>query len=512
MPLFRTKAICTWRSWRTGITGSAGLAAVLYLAVIGLALRFAAPELYQLVQTSGALGLSVAFLGVHLLWIASSLVAGLSPRLLDARPVAHLPLSLPTIVVVDLLLVLIAPVGPIALIALGSATAALLDRGPSVLMVAGLSALLLAIITALVAQLMARFVHRIRQVRGTWAMVALAAAGLVLLLQGATGAFLGVSGNRGLRALFWIEKLAQSFPSTALPLAAVRAALAGDVIFAVLALIGSLAVVVLAYLVCIRFARMDLMAERGRTVPRSQRRDLWSFLDLGGASGRLLALIRRELKLMGRNALLLFPVMSALGILVWASLRWPSERLWSYLGAVPVLTVLPFSTNTFGFDGHANRLLFALPLPLRTVLLAKNLACMALASAVFLVTLSFAFAVGTLELRHVPPAVITLVGFALLAISLGNLLSLRNPQPMPRGPGGVPRSVGLAQLGQLVALFVLNDWLRQLLVEDGYVMAASLVTPVAALGLWLASLAYVGKRLWRDRERVLRSLAVTAQA
>ena len=189
---------------------------------------------------------------------------------------------------------------------------------------------------------------------------------------------------------------------------------------------------------------------------------------------------------------------------------------WTFPAAIAysVLGIAALAYNAFGLDAGGVQFYFLAPVPLRTVLLAKNL---------------FSFAIAAIEAAVVygvlcvvasrPPLAVTLstlfwLAFAVLVnVTIGNMRSITAPKKMD--PGKLSRGQA-SQLSALmsVGIMIVMAGLGFLLIAGGaYLHQPWLATPVLAVMAGCAGAAYVLglKRLdelaYRNRETMLEELA-----
>lgn len=501
--LLKVRAVAMWRGTgkRHGIQALVG--ALLYLALFAVTAIAGVPLVQQWVSLAGPPGLAAVFLVVQLGWLLSSLGGGLGPALINRRPVAHLPISAGTLVLTDLLLVGLAPGGPPALLLLGGAAGAMYAFGPAGLSLAALAALVLALMTALLIQGVARIRNWVARGRLAFLVFIGALAGMsVVFWWAATQGAALLEGQALARLARTMGRAASVLPTVAWPAAVAEAGVNGRLGRAAAILLASLASIAIGFGALVFATRREMAGPSGHVSLGRHRT-----VSLGGPSsvGRFVTLVGRELKVARRNPTLLFPAGVVTILLCGATLRWPADRVTAYLGAMPALATLIFSSNAYGFDRNAARTLFALPVTATTVLAAKNVAAGALAGCVFAVPTIVGLSCG--RLRNASSALVTFVLTAGLTLALGNLLSVHSPKAMWPRLGGIPRAVALWQLGQMFAVFSLIDGLRELFqAQVAATIAASLLVPMllCSVSLW-----YAGRRLWQDRERVLQALSAS---
>jgi ABC-2 type transport system permease protein len=192
------------------------------------------------------------------------------------------------------------------------------------------------------------------------------------------------------------------------------------------------------------------------------------FERLSGLPGLLLpdplgALVSKEIRTLGRSPRfrLVFFMGFTFGILIWLPLvfrgGWGEDRsngnllLWVSLYAALLLGEALF-WNVFGFDRSAVQAYFVMPIPFRTVVVAKNLtAIVMLAAEVGMV----AAALAALRIRFPLSRVFEAFGCALLLalflLAIGNLASVLSPRPMD--PSSSWRQASAGKIQGLMLLF-----------------------------------------------------------
>jgi ABC-2 type transport system permease protein len=264
-------------------------------------------------------------------------------------------------------------------------------------------------------------------------------------------------------------------------------------------------------------APVQLSGERGTT------RVGWS---LPGVSGSVAAIFEKEIHYLSRSGPMLFTLIMPLFVLFIFRLT-PSTSArgsGSFLGrssdmafpigaayALLILTNLVY--NNFGAEGAGVQLYFTAPVPIRSVMLAKNLAH----SSILVLEMIFVW-IGA-SLMYGPPALATTVAtaagilFALpVNLIVGNLLSISSPKKIDFGTFGRQRAsnttvfasfgvqivvVGLAAITLITARSFGRIWLATI---------AFLVLATVAWVAYLAALNGSGQMAFDHREEMIAEL------
>jgi hypothetical protein len=186
-----------------------------------------------------------------------------------------------------------------------------------------------------------------------------------------------------------------------------------------------------------------------------------------------------------------------------------------------ISSALNLSGNQFGLDQAGVRLLFLLPIAPRRLLLAKNLALVALVALVAAICLGVAAAVAGLTVERALTTVASLAAALPVALTLGSFLSVYHPWRMMFRLGGAPPGAMISAFSQLAALGVvavlllipmsLVPVLLASRASDLWIHAATLgATLVFAGGLWATWWVLLGvaaRALVRRRELIIDRLA-----
>jgi ABC-2 type transport system permease protein len=238
------------------------------------------------------------------------------------------------------------------------------------------------------------------------------------------------------------------------------------------------------------------------------------------------ALVEKELKYLWRSPRFRLPFFMGFtfGVIAWIPImqQWKTLGAWMEQSAVSLISLYSFLLlgpvmflNRFGFDRGATRFYFWLPLNLRQLLLAKNLATLVFAMVEVTLIAIVCWLVGV----EVGPAqiveAVAVSGIALLyLLSVGNYMSVRfpvasNPDRISRaGPGhGLRAAVQFLlfplALLPLVLAFVVRYQLQNALLFGAWVGAAG----VLGLGLYLFTLQRVSRRGEAGREQFVAQLS-----
>lgn len=273
-------------------------------------------------------------------------------------------------------------------------------------------------------------------------------------------------------------------------------------------------------------------AAEARSKERSARRplDAGVFERLYELPARLLpdplgALVTKELRTLGRSTRfrLVFFMGFTFGILIWLPLafRGPagdvrtSENLllWVSLYAALLMGEVLF-WNMFGFDRSAAAAYFVMPIPLRTVFLAKNAASMLLLLAeVAMIVAALSVLRIRFPLAKVPEALACTLLLALFLLAAGNLASVKSPRAADPSSGWRQTSAGKVQGLMLlfyplllapVGLAYLARWAFERELAFWLVLASGYA--VAAMAYWVALDSAV-ELAGKEKERIVAALS-----
>jgi ABC-2 type transport system permease protein len=238
------------------------------------------------------------------------------------------------------------------------------------------------------------------------------------------------------------------------------------------------------------------------------------------------ALVEKELRYLWRSPRFRLPFFMGFtfGVIAWIPImqQWETLGEWMEQSAVSLISLYSFLLlgpvmflNRFGFDRGATRSYFWLPVSLRQLLLAKNLATVVFAAMEVTLIALVCWLVGV-EIGWVQ--IVETVAMAAIALlyllSVGNFMSIRfpvasNPDRISRaGPGhGVRATVQFLlfplALAPLLAGFVLR---RQF--DSNYLFSAWVAAVgVAGLGVYLYTLAWLSSSGEAGREEFVASLS-----
>ncbi len=241
----------------------------------------------------------------------------------------------------------------------------------------------------------------------------------------------------------------------------------------------------------------------------------------------LAGLVTKELRTLGRSPRfrLVFFMGFTFGIIIWLPLafrgHWGAERsgdnllLWVSLYAALLLGEVLF-WNMLGFDRTAVQAYFVMPIPLRTVIVAKNLtAILALLAEIAMVTAALALLRIRFPLSRIPEAFACTLLLALLLLAIGNMASVLSPRPMDPSSSWRQASAGKVQglmlvfypfllapigLAYLARYAFERDLAFYLVLLSGYV--------VAGLTYWV-SLDSSVEIAEKEKERIVSALSAT---
>ncbi|HYZ86402.1 MAG TPA: hypothetical protein VE621_18455 [Bryobacteraceae bacterium] len=156
----------------------------------------------------------------------------------------------------------------------------------------------------------------------------------------------------------------------------------------------------------------------------------------------LAILIEKELRSMVRSPRfrLTFIMGFSFGLLIWLPLAFRNGAKNGFLAQHFLTTVSVYALmllgdvcvwNIFGFDRQAIQNYFVLPVPLKTVLIAKNISALTFFTLeLLLITAMCLLFRFRLTPEHLTEAFVTSATFAIFLLGIGNLLSVRNPHPV----------------------------------------------------------------------------------
>lgn len=237
------------------------------------------------------------------------------------------------------------------------------------------------------------------------------------------------------------------------------------------------------------------------------------------------ALVTKELRTLGRSTRfrLVFFMGFTFGILIWLPLafRGPagdvrtSENLllWVSLYAALLMGEVLF-WNILGFDRSAAQAYFVMPIPLRTVFLAKNAASLLLLLAeVAMIVAALSVLRIRFPLAKVPEALACTLLLALFLLAAGNLASVKSPRAAD--PSSSWRQASAGKVQGLVLLFYplllapvglayLARWAFER--ESAFWLVLASGYAVAAMAYWVAldsAVEIAGK----EKERIVAALS-----
>lgn len=173
------------------------------------------------------------------------------------------------------------------------------------------------------------------------------------------------------------------------------------------------------------------------------------------------ALVEKELRVLSRSPRfrLLFLMGFSFGLLIWLpiALRGDEGSIMrsNYLSVVSVYALMLLGEvcfwNSFGMDRAAAQTYFVTPVPMRTVLAAKNISASFFIMLELLAVTVVCFALRMpLTIRSVTEAFAVTAVLALFMLSMGNLLSVRYPRAIDPAQSWKSGSVGRVQAFLLV--------------------------------------------------------------
>ncbi len=180
----------------------------------------------------------------------------------------------------------------------------------------------------------------------------------------------------------------------------------------------------------------------------------------------LSVLVEKEMRVLSRSARfrLVFLMGFSFGLLIWLPLAFKgagSESMLSthYLTAVTVYSVMLLGEvciwNIFGFDRGAVQLYYSVPVPMSTVVLAKNL------TAMFFVVVEILLIFLVCSLMRMPVTIASLtetfcvvLTMAVFLLSIGNMMSVRNPRSVDPDQSWRRGSAGRVQ-AMLIFIYLL---------------------------------------------------------
>lgn len=249
-------------------------------------------------------------------------------------------------------------------------------------------------------------------------------------------------------------------------------------------------------------------------------------------AGRLMpdplgALVTKELRTLGRSPRfrLVFFMGFTFGIIIWLPLayrgQWGAERtgenllLWVSLYAALLLGEVLF-WNMLGFDRTAVQAYFVMPIPLRTVIMAKNTtAILLLLAEIVLVTAALAALRIRFPLWKIPEAFGSVLLLALFLLAVGNLASIRSPRAMD--PSSSWRQ---ASAGKIQGLMLLFYPLLMAPIGLAYLARYAFERDIAFYLVLLSGYVVAGMTYWvaldttveiaeKERERIVAALSAT---
>lgn len=174
-------------------------------------------------------------------------------------------------------------------------------------------------------------------------------------------------------------------------------------------------------------------------------------------------LVTKELRTLGRSPRfrLVFFMGFTFGIIIWLPMafrgHWGQERsggnllLWVSLYAALLLGELLF-WNMLGFDRTAVQAYFVMPIPLRTVIVAKNVtAVLLLLAEIAMVTVALSLLRIRFPLSKIPEAFGSVLMLALFLMAIGNVASVKSPRAMD--PSSSWRQASAGKIQGLMLLF-----------------------------------------------------------
>ena len=240
---------------------------------------------------------------------------------------------------------------------------------------------------------------------------------------------------------------------------------------------------------------------------RAEKTETQSGWALPGLSGQLAATMEKEARYLSRSGPMLFALIMPIVVLLLFHMGGNPNRpnavshnpnLAFPIGAAYSLLLLTnLIYNNFGADGMGVQFFFVAPVPMRSVVLAKNLVHGGvLALEMFLVFLATYLMYG----RPAPDVVAaTLIGvlFAIpLDFSVGNLLSLYSPKKYDYGAFGRQRAPGLTVLASFgVQALTIGVGVVVVLIARHYgtLWLAAVIFAVLALASWALYRAVLGR-------------------
>jgi hypothetical protein len=520
-----------------------GRAGTTVLATIGLGLAFL-PMCVGLTATAylgarrfGAPAVAVGLGLVHVGWVAATLLLasfaeGIDMRLLLRYPVRPRAMFWLNVLIAPLDLVSLFLLPPLVALAIGTARRSGTAAGVEV----ALAALLLVLITTALSQTLLAALGRYLRREWTRALFGLL-VGVVFMLPTLLMRGLERKGGGGLppelaQRLPDVAALFAWFPSTALPVrAALAAAEAGRpaaIVYLAAAAVLLLVVVDVGARIAVREAMNRVAGGEGRSHARKDEATASASspvlrLDRGGPTSELATMIAREWRTYLRTpqvimGLLMIPVL-LLVLGRGSGFSFASHPF--LLTFLCISSALNLSGNQFGLDQAGVRLLFLLPILPRRLLLAKNLALVALVATVTAACLGLAALAGGMTVQDALTAVAALAAALPVALTLGTFLSVYHPWRMVFRLGGAPPGAMISAFSQMAAmgvvalLLLLPMSLLPILLanraSDFWIAAASFAATLVFAGalwaIWWVMLGVAARALVARRERIIDRLA-----
>jgi hypothetical protein len=483
----------------------------------------------------GAPAVAVGLGLVHVGWVAATLLLasfaeGIDMRLLLRYPVRPRSMFWLNVLIAPLDLVSLFLVPPLVALAIAAANRAGTAAGLAV----ALAALLLVLVTSALSQTLLAALGRYLRREWTRALFGVL-VGLVFMLPTVLVRGLERKGADALppglaERLPDVAALFAWFPPTALPVRAALAATEAHAGVAIVYLAASLVLLLVLVDVGARIAVREAMnrvsggdARAPAPMPASGPRPARVEHGRSRPASDLATMIVREWRTYLRTpqvlmGLLMIPVL----LLVFGRGNGFSFASHPFLLTfLCISSALNLSGNQFGLDQAGVRLLFLLPIAPRRLLLAKNLALVALVAVMAAISLGVTAAAAGLTVERALTTVVSLAAALPVALTLGSFLSVYHPWRMVFRLGGAPPGAMISAFSQLAALGVVAvlllipmSLLPVLLANrasDTWIHVASLgATLVFAGGLWAiwwVLLGVAARALVRRRELIIDRLA-----
>lgn len=480
----------------------------------------------------GAPVVVVAFGLCQVIWLWMGLLSGAMGRLFDLEQLIRYPVRPRTVYLVNLFATL---TEPLALMTLPTMTAVVIAvgqrEGAGGALLAGAGALLLMITTSALMQLLLALLDDL--LRREWMRFVAAAFTSVTFI--AVQWVMRDGGDRVVLPLARQEispehavrlgaELFGRIPTIMAPAALASLPFTGELghaLWLVLALLGGIALTVAAGSRLIEGAALRRGGGGGAKAARAPRARGGSFAGAwSGLPNGTGALLAREMLYTVRTPQLIYQVLiPPLLVLLFYSMR--HETLKDQPGfAFAMLSTLFMGRNLmlFGYDGPGVRTLFLLPVPARSIVLAKDLG--------YLVTVALQAAailavIAALGMRFEPGIAIT-AGFGALAVMMvalmvGNHYSIANPRKPAsrgfarRGGGSLASMLGilivLAASAAVAGLVWLARRLSPASFAPGVGMTVAVLLALGAIALWWLSIGRAGQLFLDRREKLIEVLA-----